>query len=128
MCTRACPGGILSSAPGDPWVNCDSLGSIARALGVIGFLRGVWIHAKATWGGRSCSLGLFRALYKSLDFPGLLGSLVYARGVVGFIRGRWVHTRAPWGSLRLSGVVGFSRERLGGRWVHPWFGFTRVRP
>ena len=126
-------------APGDPWVHRESLGSIARALGVIGFtsvstgsldssgfLRGVWIHAKATW------------------------------WAVRFIRGRWVCSRALYKSLDLSWVVGFTRLRSRGRWVHsrsldshagamgvvafiaraPWgslglsrvFGFTRVRP
>ena len=63
---------------------------------------------------------------------------MFALGVVGFMCGRWVHFVSPWGSFSSSGVIGFTRIRPRGRWVHPSsldslrfamgvVGFVRVR-
>ena len=77
------------------WIHPCSLGSLFFVLGVIGFIRGLWVHS-----GSPC---------------GSLGSSV----VVGFIRVRpsdsW---GARWGSLSTSGVVRFIRVRPWGRCVH----------
>ena len=54
-----------------------------------------------------------------MSFSFIRVALCCALGVVDFIRGRWVQSSAPWGSLDLSGVVGVTCVRPGGRWVHP---------
>ena len=50
-------------------------------------------------------------------------ALGHAMWVVGFIRGRWFHAGGPCWALGSCGVVGFilggTRVRPGGRWVHP---------
>ena len=80
------------------WVHWGSLGSLEFALGVAGFIRGLWVHSGSPWG--------------------LLGSC----GVVGFTwfrpGGRWVHPE--WlGSLEFAlGVVGFTRVHPYGRSVY----------
>ena len=72
-----------------------------NALGVVGFIRGSWVH----WGAPWWSSGSFRV-------AGLIG--VFAEGhpvyhvtlgsfgcvlwVVGFFRGGWVHRSWPWRS------------------------------
>ena len=50
---------------GGHWVHPGSLRSFARALGIEGFIRGLWVHLHAPW------------------------------GLVEFIRGLLVHLRAP---------------------------------
>ena len=61
-----------------------------RALSVVGFIRGRWIHSRA--------------------------SVLW---IVGFNRSRWVLSRAAWVSLASSWFFGFARARPGSRWVHP---------
>ena len=54
-----------------------------------------------------------------MSFSFIRVALWCALGVVDFICGCLVHSGAPWGSLGLSGVVGFTRVRPGGRYVRP---------
>ena len=96
--------GVTFACPGVRRVHRGSLGSLARALWVVGF-------TGACPGG--CCV-----------HP---GSFAYAMGVVWVIRGCWVHTRFPWGSLGLLArylvVVLFPCVCHGGRLVHPvWLG------
>ena len=86
------------------WVYLGSLGSLTRALGVVGFIRGRWIY--------------WRAPLWSLVYPGSLGLLGCAFGIIRFIQCSWVNSRASKSSLGSSAVVGFTRARHGGRWVH----------
>ena len=88
------------------------MGSLSRALGVVGFIRdlvftcvfpGLWVH----------SLSQCECVH-----PGSLGSLANALGVIGFVRGRSVHSRAPWGPLGSSRVLEFTCARSRGHWVH----------
>ena len=76
---------------GGHWVHQGSLGSLARAQGVVGFIRGRWVHSGGRWFN-----------------PVSLGSLTRALGVVGFIVGSLGSLAC---SLRVDGVIG-------GRWVH----------
>ena len=71
--------------PGGRWVHPGLFGSLVFALGVVGFIRGRWIHSGTRWG--------------SLDSTGVFGFTKVSAGVVGFIRGRWVHSSSRWGSL-----------------------------
>ena len=92
---------------GGRWVQwrerCGSLGSNARALGAVGFIRGSYVNLCARWG-----------------WLGSFVSLVHALGVDEFIRDHWICSRAHWGSLGLSlEDVGFARASAGVRWVHP---------
>ena len=126
------------------WVHPESLGSHGFALGVVGLIRGRWVHSCSPWGrwvypgllgsldfvvGFSrvhacvrwvhpwslCSLGL------ALVSLGSLGSLGFVLGVVRFMQGRCVHSGSRSGSLGSSGVVRFTQVRAGG------VGFTSVR-
>ena len=65
-------------------------------------------------GGRWVMVGLTRVVFGVVLF--MWGRCL---GVVGIILGRWVHSGSHWVTLDLSGVVGFTRVRLGGCWVHP---------
>ena len=49
---------------------------------------------------------------------GVVGFTRVGAGVVGFIRYRGVHLGLRWGSLGSFRVVGFSRVRPRGSWVH----------
>ena len=80
--------------PGGRWVHQGSLGSLARTLGFVGFIRGRWVHS-------GC-----RRFH-----PVSLTSLARALGVAAFIRSRCVQSRAPCVSLGLSGVIRFTRVR-----------------
>ena len=59
--------------PGERWIHSRSLGSFGCDLGVVGFIKGRWVHSGASWG----SLGSF----------GVVGFIGVHTGVVGFIRG-----------------------------------------
>ena len=83
---------------GGRWVHQGSLGSLARALGFVGFIRGRWV------------LSGCRRFH-----PVSLGSLARALGVAAFIRGRCVQSRAPCVSMGLSGVIRFTRVRTSSR-------------
>ena len=89
---------------------------------------GGWVHSDVPWGslGSPCSLvslasalpwwslGVFRFTRErtagrwvhpwSFDFL-----------IVGIIQGRWVHSGVTWGCFLLSGIVGLTRVRSGGR-------------
>ena len=71
-----------------------SLGSLGCAMGLVGFIRGGWVHSGVPWG----SLGSFFSF----------GSLGSALGALG----------SCW-SLGSSEVVGFTCVRYVGRCVHP---------
>ena len=112
---------------GGRWVYPGSLGSLACALAVVGFVRDRLVHSGA-------SLGSSGFLWFIRERP---GSVAFIR-VVGFILGRWVHSVAPWGSFGSSGVVRITQLRPGYRWIHMGsfgslrcalgvFGFIRVR-
>ena len=60
-----------------------------------------------------CSSGVFSFDWDRWVRLGSLDPLARDQGVV---ESRWVRSRAPCVSLGLSGLT---RERLGGRWVHP---------
>ena len=71
------------------------------ALGVIGFMRGRWVHSGAHCGslGSSGVVGFNQVgLGDPWVHPGRLGSLVCALGVVEFMWVRWVHSGAPCGT------------------------------
>ena len=102
------------------WVHPASLGLLGFAPCVVEFI-GFALGVTARTAGRSAD-------------PGSLGSVAFALGVVGFIQsarftrvrlgsGRVqpdsFHTGSRCGSFGSSGVVGFSRVRPWGRWVHP---------
>ena len=103
--------GSLGRALGGRWVHAGrsvhprSLGSLVRAMVVVEFIQGGWVHHGAPWG----SLVSFGSVWFTREHPGGVGFM----RVVGLIRGRWVHSGAPWGSLGSSGVVGFMQ-------VRPW--------
>ena len=85
------------------WVHAGSLGSsgsaLGYALGVVGFIRGCWVHSGAPWGcfGVSGVDGFTRVCPGGrCVHPVSLGSLRCAKAVVGFNLGRWVHSGAPW--------------------------------
>ena len=74
---------------GDLWVHPVPLSSLVYALGVIGFIRGRWVHSVSPWG----SLGSSGVVRFTRVRPGCrcvhlgsLGSLMFALGVVGFIQ------------------------------------------
>ena len=103
--TRACSGSRR--------VHLGLLGSLAGALGVVGWIRSRWVHSSALCG------------------------LLDSSGVVGFTRvcprgRRFIWGRMSWGSIGLSRVVGFLRACPG---CHPGslcllaraLGFTCVR-
>ena len=120
--------GFTCVSPRGHWVHPGSLGSFGCALGVVGF---VWGHSRAPWMSLD-SFGVVRFTRVRRWFnPESLGSLLCAQCVVEFVRGHWVlsslgpsgslgfHSGATWRSLGISGVVGFTCVRSGGRWVHP---------
>ena len=86
----------------------ESLGSLACALGFVGFILSRWVRSCEPWRslGSSEVVRFTRARPVVLRVnPGSLGSLACALGVVGFtqsrprvasfIRGRWFHSHAP---------------------------------
>ena len=96
------------------WVHPRLFGSLGFALGVVGFIRGRWIHSGSRW--------------VSFGSSGVVG----ITRVVGFIRGRWVYSGLRWGLLGSFSVVVFTPVNAGGRLVHPgslgslWFGLGVV--
>ena len=87
--------------------------SLARALGVVEFMRCRWVY--------SCVVEVIAFNRACLVVSGSFRLF----GVIGFT---CVHPErsfclsgvfSPWGSLGLSCVVGFTREPPGDRWVHP---------
>ena len=80
------------------WVHHGSLGTLAYALGVVGFIRGRWVHSRAPWGSWSSSQvvefthGRTRGRWVP---PGTLNSFARAVEVVVYIWGRLVHSRLP---------------------------------
>ena len=76
-------------------VDPGSLGALAFAFGVVGFILSRFVHSGSPWWW----LGLCR--------------------VVAFIWGRWVQTVSPLVSLCSSMVVGITQVRIRCRWVHP---------
>ena len=128
-CVHAGSLSLLGFALGCRCFHSGSLGSLGLALGVVGFIWSGGVHLASRLGSL-CSFGVvwFGGVPPRGSWvnPGSFGSLgfalvvvEFALGVVGFIRGRWDHMGSPWWSLGLYGVVGFSRFRPGGRWVHP---------
>ena len=91
-----CPGSLCSLVRTLVVVGFFFFGSLSRALRVIRFTR-------ARSGGRS-------------DHPQSSGLLARALGFIRFIRCR---SRTPYVSVGLSGVVGFTSVRTGGRLVDP---------
>ena len=67
--------------PGGRRVHPGSLGSLGRALGVVGFIRGNWVNWGAPWG--------------SSDSSGVTGLTGVRPGCRWFIRALWVHWGAP---------------------------------
>ena len=78
----------------------SALNSFGCTLGVIGFIRGRWVHSGVPWG----SSGSFRIVRFIRVHPAVFR--VYS--------GRYVHSGAPWGSSGSFGVVRFIRVRPGG--------------
>ena len=114
------------------WVHPASLGSHALPLGVVRFTRVLWVHSGTLWGSLGSSrIDEFirvrpwghwgRWFHSGTSWghwvhPGSMDSLGFSLELVGFILSRWVDSGSPLGS---SGVVGFTRLRHWGRWVHP---------
>ena len=109
--------------------------------GVVGFVRGRWVHWGASWGlsGSSMVAGFIGVRSgRSRVLPGSLGSLGCALWVVGFFRGDWVHCGSRWVSSGSSAVAGFIGVRCGGNRFRPGSlgssglsgvaGFIGVRP
>ena len=102
-------------------------------MGVVGFIRGRWVHAGAPLGlmGTSCVVGFSRVRAACICvLPVSLGSLGCALEVAGFIRGLWVNSCTPWESLGSSKVaLGYTLSVVGfiqGVWVNsvaPWGSF-----
>ena len=98
-------------------------GSLRFAIGVVGFIQDRLVHSGSPL-GKLVSFGVFgftrvRSGGRCVH-PRTLGSLAFALGVVGFIRGRRVHSGSPsCGSFSSSRVVGLTRIRPVGDWVHP---------
>ena len=110
--------GFTSVRTGVRWANLGLLGSLALALGVVGFIQGCWVHSRAPRGLLdSCGVVGFTRVrpWGRLVQLWLLGSLARALGVVGFSS---VYSRAPLWSLSFSGVVGFTHARPGSRFFH----------
>ena len=128
----------------EPWVvwfmrvnHWLSLGSLTRALAVVGFIRGPRVHWPEPFGLLdllACALGVVGFIKgrwaPSREPRGMLGShalvlwwsmgsLARALAVVVFILGSWIYSRACWGSLGSPGVVGCTRVRAWGRSVQP---------
>ena len=97
--------GFIRVRPGCHWVHSRAFASLARDLGVVGYIRGRWVI-------RALS-GLNAEL---LRLPAYATCVL---GIVRFVRSCWIHSRAPWRSLGSSGDVRFARARRWGRCVHP---------
>ena len=85
---------LTSVRPGGRWVHPGSIGSVGFALGVVGFIRGLWVQSVAHWLslGSSGVVGFTRVRTGCHWVPTVsLGSLGFALSVVVFIRGHWVH-------------------------------------
>ena len=127
---RACVSSVFSrDHSGGRSVYTGSLGSLWRAIGVVGLIQG---PSCAHWGSYGSSavvvidpeLTVCRWVH-----PGSLDSLRGSSGVDGFTltgpgcrwirRRRLVCSRAPWESLGSSGDVVFTRTRSMGHWVNP---------
>ena len=93
-----------------PWVHSWWLGSFACALGVVGFIRGLWVHLRA--------LDSFGVVGFTLAPSGSLSSFARARAVVRVICSSGVHSRARLYLLGSFGVVGFTHVGPGCRWVY----------
>ena len=93
--------GFTPACPTGGWFQPVSLGLLAHALGVVGFIRDRWVNSRrhgVLWvypGSFTRPTGLF-------VHSGSLGSLARS-----------------WWSLGSSGVVGFTYAGPAGRWVHP---------
>ena len=115
--------GLTRIRPVGDWVNPASLGSLAFAVGVVGFFRCRWVHSG--WSSGVVGFTRLRPGGGCVN-PGSLDSLKFALVDAGFIWGLLVHSISPWESL---GSCGFTRVRPGvdgfirSRWVHcdrPW--------
>ena len=135
---------FIRALPGGRRVHPCSLGSLGRALEVVGFIRVRNVHYGAPWGslGSFGLVGFIQARHRrGRIHSGSLGSFGRAHGVVRFIRihsGLFGFIRAcpglgSLGSLRRAlGVLGFLLARPGDRWVYSgtpngssgYFGFT----
>ena len=82
-----------------------SLGSLARALGLVGFVWGRLVNSHTPW----VLLGL----------SGVFGFTHVGPGFIWAHPGRLGHSHAPCGSLGSSGVVLFTHARRGGRRFYP---------
>ena len=97
--TRVRPGGRWihpRSCLGSLWVHRGSLCSLARAVSVIAFILGRWVHSRAPWGSLSSSWVIeftrVRCRCRSVHSQSL-GSLAHSLVV---ITARSVHSRVLW--------------------------------
>ena len=83
--------GFTRVRPAGQWVHPGSFDSLEYALGVVRFIRGLWVNSGSPWGSQ-CSSGVVGFTRVRHGFrwvhPEWLGSLVFALGVVGFTRVR----------------------------------------
>ena len=94
-------GGFSRARSEGCWVHPSSLGSLARALGVVVLLRVRWVHSHAPLGSMGSSgVVAFTSANPGSGWvrPGSMGSLGCALGVVRFIRGPSGPSGAPWES------------------------------
>ena len=112
--------GFIGVRPVYRWIRSGSLGSMGCALGVVGFVRGLWFH----WEAHRGSSGFVRGLLVHLLAH--WGSVV-SFGVAGLIGLRPVCCRVPSASLGSLvctvddvGLFGVRGLRLGGRGGAPW--------
>ena len=110
---------FASICRGGRWVHLGSLGSLSRALVVVGFRWGHWIHSRAPQGFLGSSRVVVFTLQRPGVYPRSLGSLASSLRILGFILRRWVHSSSPLVSFGSSWVVAFTLACAGGRWVHP---------
>ena len=82
------------------WVNPVSLGSITRTLGVVGFIRGLWDYS--------------RRLRELSGSSGVVGFTCVRHGIIWFIKDSCVGSCTPWGSLCSSRFVWFTFHAVGG--------------
>ena len=62
--------GLVRALPGCRRVLSCSLGSLRRALGVVGFIRVGWVHSGAQWGTSDSVVRFIRARHGGLGFIG----------------------------------------------------------
>ena len=109
---------FIGARPGVRRVHPGSLSSLWRALGVVGFIRCVWVHAGAPCGS-SGLIGFTRVFPCGCRVPlQWLCSLRFALGVLELILGRWVYSDTPWLLSGSCGLFELAQVHSGGRRVH----------